>query len=216
MRLLLQPIAATALCLIGVWLLGATANPNQGTDMNELMQTVRENVEQYDKSKDLLSLRKAGEQLERVDPFAPSNTEQRADVRLQTLNVWLLILLRVDAAKDPRFDPNDPPPSKLAPRSVAGQPPYLPGIDPKQIRDPQVRADYEKAIAENKQKSDRWQGQWDLNAIDMEVSNGAKRFVMRFYTSAPADQNELSKTFAKVGLNAQRQQQLTTTGATKR
>ena len=184
--------------------------------MSESIQTVRETLQQYDKSKDVLLLRKAGEQLERVDLFTPSNPEQRAQARLLTLNAWLLLLLRIDAAADPRFDPNDPPLTKVAPPDVPGQPSYAPGIDPKLISDPKVRADYEKALAENRRKTEASQRHWELQAIDVEVSDGAKRFVNRFYTSSPADQNELRETVVKAGVSAQRQQQLVVRAATKR
>ena len=183
--------------------------------MSELIQTARETLQQYDKSKDVLLLRKAGEQLERVDLFTPSSPEQRAEARLQTLNAWLLVLLRIDGARDPRFDPDDPPLTKVAPPDVPGQPSYAPGIEPKLIGDPKVRAAYEKAIAENRQKTEIWQRHWELQAIDVEVSEGAKRFVSRFYTSSPADQNELRATLAKAGVNAQRQQQLAARAGTK-
>jgi hypothetical protein len=211
----LTPLPAIALWMVCTAVMATPVNANRGTDMSELIQAAREAVGRYDKAKEPLLLRDAGETLERVDLFAPPGPEQRAEARRQTLDAWLLILSRVDAAKNPPLDMNDPPSTKVGPRSVPGQPAYLPGVDPKQITDPQVRADYEKAIAENNQKIERWRHYWDLNAIDMEVSDGAKRFVRRFYTSSPADQTELRAAMAHAGIGARREKQLATPAAAR-
>jgi len=201
----LPAIALAAICAVP---LGAATNTNRGSDMTELIQTARDTVQQYDKSRELLLLRQAGEQLERVDLFALPSPEQRADARLRTLQTWLLILLRVDAAKDPTFNPDDPPALKVEPRSVPGQPSYPPGIAPAQIADPTIRAEYEAAIAENQRKTERAKRYWDWQALEMELSDGAKHFISRYYTASPVDHGELRETMAKAGLSAQRQRQL--------
>jgi hypothetical protein len=203
-------------CLPAIALLGlpamcgfaATTNPNPGAPMTAMIATAQQTVQQYDASKDPLLLRKAGELLEQVDLFAPPSAEQRADARRQTLEAWLSVLARIDAAHDPKFDPDDPPAARVAPPTPPGHRPYATGIDPQQIADPQVRADYERARAENEQKAERARRHWDLQAIDMEVSQGAKRFIKRFYTSSQADQSELRAAMTQAALGARRQQQL--------
>lgn len=214
----------TCLAAIVLWLgcvgalgaTGASVIENRGPDMSEFIQAARDAVQHYDQRHDMLLLRKAGEQLERVDQFAPGSAELRAKTRLQTLGAWLDLIQRIDRAKDPNFDPADTPATKLTPRSGPGQRPYLPGTDPKLVTDPQVRADYEQAIATNQQKAERRRQHWDLDAVDMEISDGARRFIQQFYTATPADQDELRAAFAAAGLSAQRQRQLAAPATGKR
>lgn len=176
--------------------------------MNAQMENVRKIVVQYDIGKDMLLLRKAGEQLEQVDLFAGKSPAQRGEERLHLLSGWLAVITRIDAARNPKFAPDDPPATRVSPRNVPGQPAYPPGVDPGQISDPQVRAEYEQAIAENKQKADRSQQHWDLQAIDMEVTQGIERFLKKFYTSSPADQHELIAAMTQAKIAPGRQKQL--------
>lgn len=169
---------------------------------------VSELLQQYEKSHDPLLLQRAGEKLESVDLLAVQGSEDRAAARLQTLQAWLAILVRVDLAMDPHFTGDDPPTTKVAPPRVEGAPAYLPGVDPKQVRDPEQRADYERAIERNKQKASHSQRQWQWKALDVEVSEGAARFVKRYYTASPPDQQELRAAMEKTALSKDRQRRL--------
>ena len=176
--------------------------------MLELIKAARDEALQYEKTKELAFLQKAGEKLEGVDLFAVQGNEQRAEARLQTLQTWVFILVRIDAAKDPQFDPNDPPAMKVSPRAVPGAPVYLPGVPPERVQDLQVRAEYEQAIQQNNEKRRKAQIYWELQALDIEISEGARRFIKRFYTPSVPDQKELKQAMQKAGLNAHRQQSL--------
>jgi hypothetical protein len=175
--------------------------------MSETIQTARGTIQDYDRTHDPAMLRKAGEQLDLVDLFAARSAEQRATARLRTLETWLMVLSRVDTAKGPEPDPNDPPASKVAPPLVPGHF-YLPGADPAQITDPRAREEYEKSIVRNQEKTERWRRYWDWEAIDIEVTQGARRFIKRFYTAAPPDQKELHETMAREDLSERRVEQL--------
>ncbi len=172
--------------------------------MSDLIQAARAVLLQYEKTRNLELLRQAGEKLEGVDLFAVAGSEKRAEARMQTATAWMAILSRIDAARDPRFNPDDPPVTRVAPPKVPGGPAYLPGVDPKQVRDPKVRAEYERAIEENRQKAEIAQRHWELEAIDTEVTEGTMRFLKRFYTSAPTDQRELRSLMERTGLSARR------------
>ena len=178
--------------------------------MSELIQAAREAMLQYDTTKDLGHLEEAVEKLDGVDLFEVRGGAKRAEVRLQTLMTWMLALARIDEAKDPNFDPEDAPLTKVSPPQVPGEPAYPPGVDPKVIRNPEVRAEYERAIEQNRRKAQQSQYQWQLKALDTEVTERVMSFVKRFYTSSPADQKELNTTMEKVGVNAARQQQFAT------
>jgi hypothetical protein len=178
----------------------------QEREMSEQMQLVNESLQTYDKGRDLLMLRKAGEQLEGINQFEKISAERRAQVRLNTLQAWMLILVRVDAAKA-KAGSHSPPMTRVAPRNVPGQRPYRPGVDPKEVADPVIRAEYEKAIAENESLRQRSLSDADLQALDIEVSGGAKNFVRRFYTASAADQEELRETLLKAAVDPKRYEQ---------
>lgn len=185
---------------------GSNAAGNGGGKMLELIQAARAAVVQYDTSRDLNLLQQAGEKLEGVDLLGVAAVGERQEARLQTLVTWMVILSRVDAAKDPSFDADDAPLMRVAPPKKAGEPAYLPGVDPKRVRDPGQRAQYLQAIEENRKKAERSRLQWSVQALDTEVSEGARRFLKRYYTKAPVDQQELLRTMEKAGINSQRQQ----------
>ena len=177
--------------------------------MSETIQAARAIIEAYDRDKEPDLLRQAGEQLERADLFAPRSAPERIEARTRTLNAWLMILSRVDAAKGAEPGPDDQPASRVAPPVVPGRF-YRPGMDPKDIDEPEARAAYEKAIAENQAKIERSRVYWIWEAIDIEVTGGARRFVSRFYTSAPPDQKELREAIAAEGIGERRARQLET------
>ncbi|MDD5295537.1 MAG: hypothetical protein PHU46_01385 [Rhodocyclaceae bacterium] len=185
---------------------GALAKGERGGKMLELIQAARAAVVKYDTSPDLALLQQAGEKLEGVDLLAVEGHGERQEVRLQTLVTWMVILARVDAAKDPSFDPDDMPLLRVAPPKKAGAPGYMPGVDPNQIHDPEQRAEYLRAIQENRNKIERGRLQWSVRALDTEVSEGASRFIKRFYTRAPVDRQEVRRAMEKAGIGPQRQQ----------
>jgi hypothetical protein len=193
--------------LAGCWVLpDALAEGERGGEMVEMIQAARAAVVKYDQSPDLALLRQSGEKLEGVDLLVIAGLPERQEARLQTLVTWMVILARVDAAKDPNFDPDDKPVTRVMPPQKPGEPAYMPGVDPEQVRDPTQRAQYQRAIEENGKKAERGQVQWSVQALDMEVTEGAARFIKRYYTKAPVDRQELSRTLEKVGIGPQRQQ----------
>jgi hypothetical protein len=175
--------------------------------MSQAIDAAREAVQQYDKTKDLAQLQAAGEKLETIDLLGVPGSRQRADLRAHVMAAWAAILLRIDAAR-PAVNPDDPPVTRVFPRTPPGMRTYPPNIDPKQIADPQVRAEYEKDLEANRRKTQLTQRYWDVKALDTEVSQGARRFVRRFYTAAPADQGELREIMDKAGLSPERRKQL--------
>jgi len=184
----------------------ASTNQARGYEMLEQIKAARAEALQYEGSKELVFLQKAGEKLEGVDLLAVQGGEQRAEARLQTWQTWVFILVRIDAVKDPDFDPNDPPVTKVSPRAIPGAHPYMPGVPPEMVRDPQIRAEYEQAIKQNNEKIRKAKFYWQLKALDIEVSEGARRFVKRFYTPSTPDQKELRIAMEKAGLNTHRRQ----------
>jgi len=174
--------------------------------MVKQMDDAREALVRYESSRDPALLRLAGEKLEGVDLFAVQGSEQRARLRVEVATVWMYLLASVDAAKDPRFDPGDPPQTRVTPPSAPGRPTYPPGTDPARIADPAQRAEYEQALERNRRKTLLAERHWEVEAIDLELTEGARRFVQRFYTSAPVDQSELQAVMERTRLSPRRRQ----------
>jgi hypothetical protein len=203
-------VVALVFFIWGEMTLVVNAKNGRRIEMAELIQAAREAILQYEETKDLAYLEEAVEKLNGVDLFEVQGGTKRAEVRLQTLMTWMLVLARIDAAKDPNFDPEDAPLTKVSPPQVPGEPAYPPGVDPKVIRNPEIRAEYERVIEQNRQKALRSQYQWELKALDTEVTESVMSFVKRFYTSSPADQKELSTTMEEAGVTTERRRQLET------
>lgn len=180
---------------------------DRGTTMSQAIDAVHDAVQQFDKAQDLALLQTAGAKLESVDLSQAPGGRQRVALRAAVMAAWAAILSRVDAAR-PAVEPDDPPVTRVFARTPPGMPTYPPNIDPKQIADPQVRAEYEKDLEANRRKAQLTQRHWDVKALDTEVSQGARRFVRRFYTTAPADQLELHDILEKAKLGAARRKQL--------
>jgi hypothetical protein len=182
------------------------AKGKKGGKIVEHIEAARAAMVQFDKSRDPALLQEAGEKLQGVDLLAIEGIAERQEVRSQTLIAWLEILVRVDSMIDPKFDPDDAPLTKVSPPQKPGEPAYLPGVDPKKVRDPAQRAEYLNAIEENSKKAERTQLQWNVKALDTELTESASRFIKRFHTTAPVDRKELQRIVDKAGISPQRRQ----------
>lgn len=179
---------------------------DSGATMSQAIQAAREAVQKYDKSKDMDALRSAGEKLESVDLSQASTSKQRTELRLQVMSGWVALLARIDGALGSQ--PPESPLTRVTPRTPPGTRTYPPNVDPSQIADPKVRAEYEKDLEANQRKAEASQRYWDAKALDIELTEGTLRFVRRYYTTSPADQKELREIIAKAGLGVKRQREL--------
>lgn len=106
---------------------------------------------------------------------------------------WLHALRRLENETDPTFDINDRknrPMMRVFPPFKTGLPP---GTPPSAIKDPHLRAEYEKAIAENKRKSEKVDQQLPLLLHGPSFRKHAEQWLVGAYSQQPLRKMELKR-----------------------
>ena len=115
-------------------------------------------------------------------------------LRQQKTELWLAARRRVQTSVDPAFDFNEPFFLNVAPPAGSGLPA---GIAPESVRDPKLRAEYERAIAENSAKTRRFNDQYWLKKNAPDFYQNVERYLVNAYSRPPADSNELERLLAR-------------------
>jgi hypothetical protein len=128
--------------------------------------------------------------------FDPPVMEQAAweDLRRQKAEVWLEAWRRVTQATDPNFDFNDRPLLNVAPPPSTGLPA---GVSPSSVRNPQLRAEYEHAIAQNRAKIERYNQQSWLKLDGPRVVKEVEEYLVNAYSRAPSHLEELQQLLSR-------------------
>jgi hypothetical protein len=150
-------------------------------------------------------LREAYMALENVILAQEPDTNARIQLRATVLSSWLYLLQILDRFLDPNFNPNDVPEKFVQPPPLMGGVLLRPGADPALIDDPVARAEYEKAIAANRVKAEKYRLQVHLHRLDEQIPQRAEAFICNSYTFAPSDRDEVKAQILKMIKNPLRQ-----------
>ena len=118
----------------------------------------------YDANHDVAALEDAADAAARDDGETmsdPAAALVRARMRIAT---WTAILARFKRDIDPDFDPRHPPPMSITPPGELGLQ-YSPGVDPRDVDDPELRRLYLIAIEKNKERVARFSQAVKLNEV---------------------------------------------------
>lgn len=122
-------------------------------------------------------------------PRAPKDQEwaqqRRKDVEIR-LHAWKRLIDAIDTI----WDPNDLPVSNVVPPLSTGLPS---GVAPEAIKDPKLRAKYEAAIEENRQKAERYGEQYKLRKWLKRFPQGAERYIIQAYSKPQFNLEELKQ-----------------------
>jgi hypothetical protein len=72
-------------------------------------------------------------------------------------------------------------------------PNYLPGIEPDDIKEPEIRAKYMTAIEANKAKAETYNLQIELHRLDKELPDFIEKFFIELYSQPPDERQVLEK-----------------------
>jgi hypothetical protein len=180
----------------------------KGNQMSNMIEQAKSAVEDFEKTKAIERLEEAIRSLESLDLHAPEGAAQKLAERRKAVAAWLSALSVIDRSLDPGFDPQDVPESNLTPPPTSSGVRYPSGVDPKAIPDPAARAQYQEALARNREKADRYRFQDKLRRLESRASSDIDEFVRRFYTTAPADQNELKEIVEAAPVSPERKKKL--------
>ncbi|SRR5712692_9085949 len=115
-------------------------------------------------------------------------------LRKQKAELWLAARRRVESSIDPTFDFNDRPFLNVATPPGSREPS---GVSPEFIKDPKLRAEYERAIAENSAKARRFNDQYWLKQNAPDFYRNVERYLVNAYSRPPADPAELERLLAQ-------------------
>ena len=162
----------------------------------------------YEKTRQPADLERAFDAIAAVDLLRAQATNRGA-ARVEVTRLWLAAFRLLDERLDPQFDPDDSPLVKVDPPKVDGVT-YPPGVDPKVITDPRLRAEYEAAIKANHEKIESRRIQLQLRTIDRAATEAFERFLKRFYTFAAADAGEMTRLLEEKGIQEPRRSRIMT------
>ena len=154
-------------------------------------------IERYEKDREPEHLRQAALALQNVDLKAETEWLLKAQTRLTCLTYWVTILQLLDYNLEPDFDPNEIIPMNVIPPHDNSIERLPSGADPKLIKDPKARADYEQKIEANRLKQQIFRAQTQLHRLKDYLPACAKRFIAANYTSIEIDRLELNAAIEK-------------------
>jgi hypothetical protein len=114
-------------------------------------------------------------------------------LRKQKAELWLAARRRVESSVDPKFDFDDRAELNVPTPPGSGEPN---GVSPEFIKDPKLRAEYERAIAENSAKIRRFNDQYWLKRNAPDFYKNVERYLVNAYSRPPADSAELEQLLA--------------------
>ena len=130
----------------------------------------------------------------RADVHAPQGTEKPDVRRKQTAKFWLHAVRRIEQTEIPTFDKGD---VRNWPRLNVAPPGGIPGADPKNIKDPKVRKQYEVAIASNNNKAQKLEEQREAKELKQTFLPMAQAYLLQTYKALPQSRAELNQLFAE-------------------
>ncbi len=119
-------------------------------------------------------------------PTRPDYAQHRpkdVDVRL---HAWKRLL----DAIDPTWDPNE---ELLSPNGVGAMMGLTSGIAPESVKDPELRAEYERALETNQRKIERYSEQNRLHKWLKRYPKRAEEYIVRAYSEPPFNLPELKQ-----------------------
>lgn len=115
-------------------------------------------------------------------------------LREQKAELCLAARRRVESSIDPTFNFDDWPQLNVATPRGSGVPN---GSSPQFIKDPKLRAEYEKSIAENSAKARRLNDQYWLKQNAPDFYKNVEQYLVIAYTRPPADSAQLERLLAQ-------------------
>ena len=180
--------------LAGVLPVGGQADQSpksrKGRPMSKQTADAKEQLVRFDETRDPAQLEAAIRGLEHVQP-RPEQGQDLQAARRDVMRLWLEVLAALQRAKDPTFDPHDLPMSSVAPPPLSNGARYPAGVDPKSIPEADVRAQYEAALAKNREKAETYRIQSRLRFLEERAKPDVEGFIRRNYSKSDSDRAEL-------------------------
>ncbi|MEP6901790.1 MAG: hypothetical protein ABJA66_08575 [Actinomycetota bacterium] len=178
------------------------------TENEKYLKEAQTRVKEFETEMEAERLREASMALENVNLAQEYDSKTRSRLRKDCLYLWLTLLQLLDQHIDPKFNADDLPTNLVQPPSLSNGVVLRPGADPAKIDDPKLRAEYEKAIAENRAKAENYRLQTQLRRLNESIPPKAEEFIRNSYSSAASDQEELKTAIEKIITKPERKEDL--------
>jgi hypothetical protein len=142
-----------------------------------------------------------------INAFVLLPGESNLKWRNKKLELWLNAIQKAHSAIDPSLSVGGAPEINIAPKSAGGVV-YDSGVDPKSIKDPDVREDYERRLAENSRKAQVYLRQHTLRQLEANWTTEMKAHVSGQYSGSNSDKEEISSTLNAVIVDVHLREQL--------
>lgn len=122
--------------------------------------------------------------------------ESFSALRSRNTRLLMIVLSKARNAKIPNFNPNKPLFVNLAPPINPGNEPLIAGMDPAAIKNPEARAAYEKAIADNAKVAEERSEQQSIDKIIKHLVPRVEEYLVKVYSKNPLNDVELTEYMA--------------------
>jgi len=181
---------------------------NSMTENEKYLKETQAYAKEFEAELEPERLSEAYRSLENVLWMQERDPKIRAQIRTNSLALWLHLLHTLDHFLDPHFNPKDFPEKLVQPPPTLEGVVYPPGADPALIGDSKERAEYEKAIAANRAKANRYRLQINLRRLDERISPRAEAFVRDCCIRVPNERGEITTAIEKTIKSPVRQARL--------
>lgn len=161
------------------------------TENEKYLEEAQQKVAAFKAEMESDRLRESAMALENVILAKEHDADIRKRLRTDSLNLWLTLIQLLDENIDPKFDPNDGPEELVQPPPTSEGLVYPPGADPALIDDPKARAEYEKAIADSRAKTENYRLQIQIGRLNDYIPPRAENFILNSFNKSAEDQKEL-------------------------
>ena len=121
-----------------------------------------------------------------------------SDQRREGVKLWLHAFHRLETEKDKNFDPHDLPALHVQPPRGAN---IIAGMSSIAIKDPTLRAEYERSINENKKKLAYFNNQLRLRQNEEFIIASGVKYISKMYQLLPASVPELAQLLAEFDIS---------------
>jgi len=120
-------------------------------------------------------------------------------LRFQKANLWLGTWAQFATSMDPTFDATEVPMINIEP-PVGSMVPS--GASPEDVKDPKLRAEYERRLADNQARSARIAEQQYLRMNANQFYSEAENYLVHAYSRPPSDSAELERLLIENGIDS--------------
>jgi hypothetical protein len=171
--------------------------------MKNDLSRVNAHLEEFEKKNNIDDLQEAADILASVSTTFERYFRTEPKERGEILASWLRIINLIDNNLDPAFDPADVPAISVLPPGQAGLQ-YGSGTKPEDIKDPELKKQFEAALEENRRKSEAYAFQTGMRRLNGSVTPNVISFLRQCYASTQKDRESCEAALMSVIKNPKR------------